>query len=1361
MQSVLGRAAERLGLPAVVEVLQSTLVKTPIVLGYFRPVILLPLCVVTGLPGVQLELILAHELAHIRRHDYLVNLLQTLVETLFFYHPAVWWLSRQIRNERENCCDDVAMATVGSRADYGHALLAIEELRAAPTALSLAARGGSLVARIRRIAGCEPAPRVVGGGSILCVILAASIAIFAAVTWGAAPTTEKRDQASVATENRIEQSAAETVVSGQVVDSRGKPVAGAQVAVMGRSRTPSTDSLRLLGSTKADGEGRFRLTVPKLSSAAYVNATKAVAVADGFNLGWLPIGEDVESPIVTVSLTPEQTIHGRVVDANGKSAPDAKVYVTGIGRSLPGAFEGIQCWTPPSQLPFWPQPVTTDHEGRFTLRGVDRSQILNVQVRDDRFAIDWIQIGLKGEKDTHVTIGPSGEIILSPPPARIFEGTITYEDTHKPVVKARVEIGATLEVPSRCIMNMAGQTDTDGHFRLTPYSGKIFFVSVFPPDDEPYLSYQKEIRLADRQPPPKIEIALPRGVLLRGKITEKSSGEPVAEAAVKYLESWPPYRPDRIFPDFSPPAVRGISRADGTYQIAIPPGRGTLFVQGPRNDYIRQTINTWDFEKKAGWAQRHYINAYARLDLKPNQEPAKLNLAIRRGVAVRGSIVGPDNRPVGDVLMLSRHLFGVGEDTFGHGSSIVVKNGQFALHGLDPEVTASFYFLDPKNESGAFVEISGKSADNGPLVVHLQPCGIAVARFVTPQGRPKTGYKPDLEILVSPGPFRADEKRNKKEVSSDQDFVANFDREHYWEKPVTDGEGRCVFPSLIPGATYRIDLMNKLGDWDERDFTVKSGETLQLHDIVVPEPTKKADKSLEKPVKAATTIAKDTGAVATESSFVGHPHPAQRSLAVVAAVSVAEANAEQAKAIAEIKRLGGTVALDKQSPDKPVTFVLLSGPKVTDADLAVLKGLSRLQNLALCETQITDAGLKNLEGLKRLQMLSLINSKVTDAGLEYLKGLSQLRRLFLNGTQVAGTGLKYLEGLSQLQMLMLDESKATGVGLEHLRGLSQLHDLWLDNTPITDAGLEHIKGLTQLRWLNLQRTQITDAGLKYLKGLSQLEKLNLIGTKITNAGLEHIKGLGQLQLLALSDTQVTDAGLEYLKGLSRLQMLILDQSRITDAGLKPLKGLNQLHVLCISGSQVTDAGLEQLKRLSQLKSLDLGDTHVTDAGLEQLKGLSELQRLSLVNTRVTDTGLERLKGLSKLQWLDLTRTKVTDEGVKRLQQALPNCKIEIKTPLPTPTTTITFTNSSSPSARLWPATEIPKRASVSTAEANTEQAKAIAEIEKLGGKVAVDKKSPDKAVFCVILSHTQVTDAGLEHLQGLAKLESLFCGILR
>jgi hypothetical protein len=104
-------------------------------------------------------------------------------------------------------------------------------------------------------------------------------------------------------------------------------------------------------------------------------------------------------------------------------------------------------------------------------------------------------------------------------------------------------------------------------------------------------------------------------------------------------------------------------------------------------------------------------------------------------------------------------------------------------------------------------------------------------RFMTPKGKPKAEYNPSLKIVVSPGPFEADDKRNKKEVSSDEDFVANFDREHYWHQRKAGADGRCTFPALIPGATYRLPIFNKLGDWDEKDFTVKSGETLELPDI--------------------------------------------------------------------------------------------------------------------------------------------------------------------------------------------------------------------------------------------------------------------------------------------------------------------------------------------------------------------------------------------------------------------------------------------------------------------------------------------------------------------------------------------------
>jgi len=121
-QRMATRLSRRLHIARTITLLESTLVDVPTVIGWVKPVVLLPATALSGLSASQLEAILAHELAHIRRHDYLVNLLQTLVETLLFYHPAVWWLSGRIRAEREHCCDDLAVSLCGDPIAYASAL---------------------------------------------------------------------------------------------------------------------------------------------------------------------------------------------------------------------------------------------------------------------------------------------------------------------------------------------------------------------------------------------------------------------------------------------------------------------------------------------------------------------------------------------------------------------------------------------------------------------------------------------------------------------------------------------------------------------------------------------------------------------------------------------------------------------------------------------------------------------------------------------------------------------------------------------------------------------------------------------------------------------------------------------------------------------------------------------------------------------------------------------------------------------------------------------------------------------------------------------------------------------------------------
>lgn len=150
-QKRLAHLSERMALTTPIRLLESARVEVPLVVGWLRPVVIMPITAITGLSGQQLETILAHELAHIRRNDYLVNLLQGVVETLLFYHPAVWWLSYRVRAERENCCDDLAVAVCGNAVLYARALADLEELRIVGMRHAVAANGGSLKGRVVRL----------------------------------------------------------------------------------------------------------------------------------------------------------------------------------------------------------------------------------------------------------------------------------------------------------------------------------------------------------------------------------------------------------------------------------------------------------------------------------------------------------------------------------------------------------------------------------------------------------------------------------------------------------------------------------------------------------------------------------------------------------------------------------------------------------------------------------------------------------------------------------------------------------------------------------------------------------------------------------------------------------------------------------------------------------------------------------------------------------------------------------------------------------------------------------------------------------------------------------------------------------
>jgi len=147
----LSQVAMRMGIRRRIQLAISSRTDGPGVIGWLRPIIMLPPATVMGLTTEQLDAVLAHELAHVRRHDYLVNIVQMMAETLLFYHPAVWWVSRQLRIERELCCDDEAVRICGDATSYARALVTMAKLQG--PAIAMAATGGSLSDRVRRLLG--------------------------------------------------------------------------------------------------------------------------------------------------------------------------------------------------------------------------------------------------------------------------------------------------------------------------------------------------------------------------------------------------------------------------------------------------------------------------------------------------------------------------------------------------------------------------------------------------------------------------------------------------------------------------------------------------------------------------------------------------------------------------------------------------------------------------------------------------------------------------------------------------------------------------------------------------------------------------------------------------------------------------------------------------------------------------------------------------------------------------------------------------------------------------------------------------------------------------------------------------------
>ena len=301
IQSTLNVLIQKLRLTRAVRIAESALVKVPLVVGYVHPMILLPASVITGLTSSQLEAVLAHELAHVRRHDWLINTLQVIAETLLFYHPAVWWLSSRIRHERELCCDDIALGLDVDKAVFARTLLTLEELRQKAIVPAMAATGGDLTARVRRLLITPQTTPSSAGGTIMGMLVVVMSVVLMLTSLFASdpaekakatlvnPTTASRDDDAtpdvdgdalpVAGQN--DSPAAKPNArqrSIQVLDENEEPVVGADVRLSFQQdgQVPSPKNWLIAAKTKE--QGILTVEAPLEANKVYMTI-----VADGFS----------------------------------------------------------------------------------------------------------------------------------------------------------------------------------------------------------------------------------------------------------------------------------------------------------------------------------------------------------------------------------------------------------------------------------------------------------------------------------------------------------------------------------------------------------------------------------------------------------------------------------------------------------------------------------------------------------------------------------------------------------------------------------------------------------------------------------------------------------------------------------------------------------------------------------------------------------------------------------------------------------------------------------------------------------------------------------------------------------------------
>jgi beta-lactamase regulating signal transducer with metallopeptidase domain len=592
--------SSRLHIPAV-RLIQTAAVQVPVAVGWIRPIVVFPTGIVLGLSPAQLEALLSHELAHLSRRDYLVNLAQSVIEIVFFYHPVVWWLSRCIRCEREEACDDLAVSVFGNPVLYARALAAVASSQIASSSLAVSASGGSLLNRIERLLlpKVNRQRRSIPTPAWIVGIVATAIGALAAVgTVGPIPHLQKAMAAATGTasETKGSQSPAANQLpprasgallggttpvgvdamqipafGGTVVDSEGRPAKSADVFLRmsagandGSTGEPvfsvAVASVALTGGSfsfpaKAIGNPESRLLYPYVFDV--------IALRKGSALGWWHI---LDPRPIEIKLDPEFVLRG-FVTSEGKPVEGAVVSVVRVVTKGELAWKaanfGHRVDTSNSGTIELGGLLhaTTNARGEFELGGLPKEVGVVLQIEHPGFVrqrayavttnIDKRILQADLESRVHPTRRTvpdwqanratneiiSGEIESNPMTVELRKGIDLEVRVIDEISGAPIAGAALPQGPGLWGRSVMHVTDSRGVASLENYTAGELFLRVTPPEKSVFLDVSQRFKLLEKDSSHLVTIKLRRGLVLSGSVVDRQTRKGIGGARIIFVRA--------------------------------------------------------------------------------------------------------------------------------------------------------------------------------------------------------------------------------------------------------------------------------------------------------------------------------------------------------------------------------------------------------------------------------------------------------------------------------------------------------------------------------------------------------------------------------------------------------------------------------------------------------------------------------------------------------------------------------------------------------------------------------------------------------------------------------------------------------